>query len=219
MEDYSKLTDTDLRKYLDSKAEESKKNLTATDVDIIVDKDLHMDMSIRSARSRMELLFMNYTAILRRNGLKWVLQSNQKLAVQHVLSAIKPQALRKRLESDLEFAHSEVRKDFKKFMAHALSISDAFEIVDNGPSPNRVQGTKSKPSRGGSGGSGKITAIAPTSQEVTTTENRIPTMAKIPNTEVRSAKHRHALSHLAKVRERGTGSMIARNLPIWKSGK
>lgn len=50
----------------------------------------------------------------------------------HVLSAIRPSSLKKSLESDLDFSHYEFRKDFLRFTAHAVKLSEAFQLVDAG---------------------------------------------------------------------------------------
>lgn len=60
------------------------------------------------------------------------LGSNKKIAVNHILSSVKPKQLRNRLESDLELTHISIRKEFNGFMKHALTVSDAFELNDNG---------------------------------------------------------------------------------------
>lgn len=155
VDDYESLSETALRSFLEGKAQESRKSLTASDLDVLVESELIMDMSIRSARSHMELLFMSYISLLLRNGIKWVLDSNQKLAVTHIATAVRPNLLRKRLESDLGFAHTEVGKNFEGFMKHALSVSDAFGKIDNGPNSGRGNKTKkNKPNTRGGGSSG-----------------------------------------------------------------
>lgn len=90
-------------------------------------------MSDRSERSRMENLFVDYIVLLRRSGLSWVTKETPKTAVYHVLSAIKPDIVKNRLKSDLDFAYNSLRKDFKGFMRHSIKVSEAFQLVDNGP--------------------------------------------------------------------------------------
>ena len=80
--------------YLDKKVAESNHLLTAADLDSLVRKELHMDMFVKSARSRMVLLFMAYISLLRRSGLKYVIENSPKISVYHVLSAVKPHLLR-----------------------------------------------------------------------------------------------------------------------------
>ncbi|PXF46597.1 hypothetical protein BWQ96_03586 [Gracilariopsis chorda] len=55
---YNHLTDSNLKKYLDGNAEASQDSLTLESLDAIFDRELRMDMSDKSARSRMEALFI-----------------------------------------------------------------------------------------------------------------------------------------------------------------
>jgi len=110
---YEGLTDGILRTYLEGKCKDSVQKVTVPDLDSLVEKDLKMGMSVKSARTRMELLFMSYTAPLRCNGVSWVLKDCPKVSVRHVLAAIKPTQLKNRLESDLSLSRSNARKNFK----------------------------------------------------------------------------------------------------------
>jgi transposase InsO family protein len=136
VQSYESLTDEILRQFLETKSQESKESVTIDILDKIVDRSLKMDMTDRNAESRMQNLFVSYHGILRRNGIAWLLTANQSVAVGHVLSAVRPTALHDRLTSDLEFAYSDLRNDFKGFMAHAIKLSSAFQIIDNGPPSN-----------------------------------------------------------------------------------
>lgn len=75
---------------------------------------------------------MSYHELLRRHGLSWIVNDNPKVAVQHFLSAVRPDSLRARLESDLEFSHHHLRKYCKEFMVHVARLSEAFQLVDDG---------------------------------------------------------------------------------------
>lgn len=130
---FATLTNTQLRKYLDKQAEESKEAVTLEGLDDIISKELVMNMANKNARSRMEGLFISYHTILARQGLSWIIKDNQKLAVAHVLSAIRPQVLKERLEADLSFSQHALKKDFNKFLKHAVRLSEAFQLVDVGP--------------------------------------------------------------------------------------
>lgn len=160
VESESELTDTVLRSYLERKAEESKESVNLDALDMIVERDLHMDMTDRNAKSRMESLFVSYHALLRRNGISWLLKTNQKVAVSHVLSAVRPKSLQDRLQSDLDFAYYDYRKDFRQFMEHAVRLSDAFQLLDNGPkTTKKTDNRHGKPTRsGGNSNRGKGSA-------------------------------------------------------------
>lgn len=147
---YEELSDTRLRAYLDDKAVESKEVVTLDVLDDLVAKELRINMADSNAQSRIENLFISYHTLLRRHGLSWLLTDNQKLAVHHVLSAIRPEILRSRLESDLDFSHHHLRKDFKAFMKHAIKLSDAFQLVDIGvPKNSSNKSKKARKTRGG----------------------------------------------------------------------
>lgn len=55
------------------------------------------------------------------------------MAVNHIVSSLRPVSLRTRLQSDLDFTKHCLKKDFKGFRAHAVRLSEAFELLDNGP--------------------------------------------------------------------------------------
>lgn len=130
---FSALTNEQLRDYMADKAEESKEAVTMEGLDTIVSKELIMDMSNRNAKYRMEGLFIRYHSILAEQGLTWIVKENQKLAVSHVLSAIRPVTVKERLESDLGFSQNALKKDFSGFLKHTVKISEAFQLVDSGP--------------------------------------------------------------------------------------
>lgn len=132
-QDVEDLEDDDLRTFLEKEAEESPTVITQDELSKIVESTLRMDMSVKSAKGRMKLLFKEYTSMLRTNGLKWVTEKTPKVAIKQVLSVIKPASLRERLEQDIGFSHSHLKNDYTGFMRHATDLSDAFERVDTGP--------------------------------------------------------------------------------------
>lgn len=144
------LTSRTLRSFLNSKVKENKDTVDLSSLDSIIKSQLKMDMSDRNAQSRVENLFISYRTLLRRNGLGWIVSANQKVAVQHVLSAVRPASLQARLKSNLEFSHTELKKDFSGFMKHAVKLSEAFQLVDNGPPKSgHVTNDRFSGSRGG----------------------------------------------------------------------
>lgn len=46
---------------------------------------------------------------------------------------MQPESLKSRLQSDLNFSHHRLRKDFKELMNHYIRLSEAFKLVDWGP--------------------------------------------------------------------------------------
>ena len=78
----------------------------------MVEKHVHMDMKIGSAAGRMKLIFMNYHSLLRQQGMACVTEKNQKAAVRHVLSIIKPSRFKKRLERDILFSNRDLKDSY-----------------------------------------------------------------------------------------------------------
>lgn len=87
-------------------------------------------MNDKSAKSRMERLFISYDMILEQNGLSWLTKKQPKIAIQHINSAIKPYYLRTRIEGDIKLSQSHLKKDFSLFMQHAIMVSNAFQLSD-----------------------------------------------------------------------------------------
>lgn len=91
---------------------------------------------------------MDYNTLLRINRLSWVLEENDKVAVQHIISEIRPVKPKSRLESDIAFAHHELKKYFKEFFKHAKKFSDAFVLVDSGSLNEDTQVTRPADNKG-----------------------------------------------------------------------
>lgn len=61
-----------------------------------------------------------------------MLETNKKVAVQHVRRAIFPAKLRSHLDSNLAFSHADLKKDIKQLLELLHDIAEAFSLVDNG---------------------------------------------------------------------------------------
>jgi len=191
------LTDAVLRTYLDKKAETSKETVTLSSLDRMVDKQLSMNMADPSATSRMQALFISYYSLLRKSGLTWVLEESQKVAVQHVLSAISPKSLRDRLSEDLEFSQRHLRKDFKAFMAHSIKLAEAFQLIDSGRNRKRHNGrptfTGTPPNREATPtAAGTSTPVKDESDAITTTPTkagRKPPYCIMPECKAKKLRH------------------------------
>ena len=176
---YDTLTDEVLRVYLDGKAAASKEVVTISTLDDVIERKLRMDMSDPGAKSRMESLFTSYYTILRQHGLIWVVNDAQKVAVQHVLSQIRPSSLQQRLKDDLELSHYQLRKDFNGFFAHAVKLAEAFQIVDNGPrrrskGQNKYSENKNNSSNHGSRDQTQNIAVTKRSQGTKKKSKKLP---------------------------------------------
>lgn len=90
---FEALSEEKLKTYLDNKAEESTDIVTLGTIDAIVQSNLKMNLQDKSAKSRMETLFISYVMPLRKHEFLWVKERNQKVAVNHVLYAVTPFSL------------------------------------------------------------------------------------------------------------------------------
>lgn len=146
---------------MDKIAEESKEVVSLKALDDLFAKVLRINMVYSSAQSRIENIFVSYHSILRRQGLFWLLKGNQKLAVFHVLLAIRPESLRFRLDSNLQFSHQDLCKDFKALMKHAIKFSEAYQLVNSGlPQKPTDMYRRVRKSHSGNKDGTKISAVA-----------------------------------------------------------
>ena len=60
----------------------------------------------------------------------WIIEDSPKLAVGHILDALKPRPLQSRIRDDLEFAHTHFRKDFLSFMDHVIQRAEMYSDYD-----------------------------------------------------------------------------------------
>lgn len=109
---YDELDDKTLRTYIDRESEESKDVLNMNVLDDIINKHLRTNMEDSNAKYRMRNHFVSYHTILHCKEIGWIMKDNQKVEVNHVLSAFSPMSLRQRLESDISFAHHNLKKVF-----------------------------------------------------------------------------------------------------------
>lgn len=110
-----KLISVDFPSYLDNKAQESKDVVIEADLTIMFQAELRMKMSVKARKGRLKVIIMEYCSLFRTNGIKWVIEKTSKLAIRHVLSAVRPMQLCSRVEQDLAFAYHHLKADFDGF--------------------------------------------------------------------------------------------------------
>lgn len=79
--DYYDVSDSAMCIFIDERAEKSKHITTVSGIDAHFEKELRTDMLVKFDRLRIELLFTANNTPLARYGLKWVTDSNTKMAV------------------------------------------------------------------------------------------------------------------------------------------
>lgn len=121
----------------------------------MVKQNFRTKMRNQNAEARMEDPFKDYHTLLNRNGLLWLIYDNPKVAVQHVISAIRPQTLFYRLASNLAFKRYVLPNDLKGFLTHEIEIAKAFQLVDASPTV-RTSGTAGQHNHGGRRNGGRM---------------------------------------------------------------
>lgn len=129
------------------------------------------------------------------NGLKWLIEGNPNVAVEHVLSAIRPKSLRDRLTSDLSFAQQQLKKDVKGFLKHSVHLAEAFQLFDAGPTQKHHGGwDKSGYNQSGKGDSlshGKVLSHEKNGNKTTPSKEELPVCLYEPH-------QRKGIRHLLK---------------------
>jgi hypothetical protein len=83
-------------------------------------------MAEKDTEQRAVMLFADYTSLLRVDGFLWIIEDCPKLAVEHIVDALNPKQLQSRVREDLEFVHSDLKKDFLKFMDHVTKPAEMY---------------------------------------------------------------------------------------------
>jgi len=52
-----------------------------------------------------------------------------QMAVRHIITAVKPETLRTRLEQDISLMHAHLKKDFLGFVKHGTEVSEAYDKI------------------------------------------------------------------------------------------
>jgi hypothetical protein len=113
-------------RWLDSHREVKKDALSASQVTAIISRSLRLNFAEKDPEQRIIMLFADYSGLLWSNGLSWVLKEHPKMAVAHIVEAIRPATLQKRLREDLEFSYAPLKRDFLGFMKHVISRTEHY---------------------------------------------------------------------------------------------
>jgi hypothetical protein len=132
---------------LDKHREVNPESLSAIQVHSIVVKHLRINLSEKDAEQRIIMLFAEYSSFLRVNGLSWLLEKNPTVAVGHIIEALKPIRLQKRIKDDLSLAHVALEKDFLQFMQHVSRRAEIYNDAEGlaPPQSNKPVGTQNSP--------------------------------------------------------------------------
>jgi hypothetical protein len=120
------VTDAVLLNWLEGHRDLKQDGLSATKVQAIVSRSLRINMMETDSEQRIIMLFTDYKSLLRIHGLSWLVEENTKLAVEHIIDALKPSILKKRIKDDLTLGHINLKKDFLGFMKHVIARAEHY---------------------------------------------------------------------------------------------
>lgn len=116
----SGLTEGMIKSWLNTQSEVSFDSLTVEELNNAVRAAVRMNIHETDPEMRIKSLFMDYKSFLRTKKWDALITKNPKLAVEQMCSLLKPPALKKKIEDDLELGQYELRKKFMPFYKHLL---------------------------------------------------------------------------------------------------
>jgi RNase H-like domain found in reverse transcriptase/Reverse transcriptase (RNA-dependent DNA polymerase)/Integrase core domain/Integrase zinc binding domain len=120
------VTDDVLNTWLEKHWAIKKDSLSASQVQSIISKSLRINMAEGDREQRIIMLFADYRSLLRLHGMAWLVNDNTKVAVTHIVDALKPSTLSKRVKDDLNFGHAHLNGDFLLFMQHCIVRAEQY---------------------------------------------------------------------------------------------
>lgn len=105
-------------------------------VDKLVSKTTPMNLIEKDVEQRVLMLFSDYTSLLRSNGLSWIIQDKPKTAVGHIVNALRPAPLQRSVKLDLDFAHSNLKKNWRECLRNVNSRARYCAEFEADPNPS-----------------------------------------------------------------------------------
>jgi hypothetical protein len=142
----SKVDDEKLKKWIDSIVE-IPVQFSLEGLESAVKKGLKMSVEILDINSKILKLFSDHRAILKKHGCIDFLEEYPKLAVNHIVQALKPDVLKKRIEAELSFEKKFLCKDYRKFFTYVVEIArecEKFVFSDSKPQDHSSTFSKGK---------------------------------------------------------------------------
>jgi hypothetical protein len=91
-----------------------------------------MKLAEKNPRQRTLNLSLDYTSLLRANGLTWLLESHAMLDVNHIIDALRPRALQQCMKRDLDIRFVSLKEDWHGFLKHVTSRAEQLDAFDDG---------------------------------------------------------------------------------------
>jgi hypothetical protein len=115
--DANEVVDADLDAWMKKSIGEVAKLSTTDDIAAMVQRKVRTNMQEKDSTMRINQLVSDYLTPSREQG--WtLLKDHPKLAIKHLLSAVKPAQLKEVCENDIQLDQVAIRKDFYGFVKH-----------------------------------------------------------------------------------------------------
>ena len=115
------LSDNALKTWLEQKTRTKIQNVTPENLLSDVKKFLRIQSEEEDPELRIMNLFSQYDLFLAGRNLPSLTKNNTKLCISHICSVLKPDALKKKIEADLQVQYSYLRKDWLGFFEHVTN--------------------------------------------------------------------------------------------------
>jgi hypothetical protein len=117
------LTDSDLQTWLVKHASASQEDMSELDIDELVTKSLRINVREKDAHMRNIRLFADYASLLRGMGFSRLSRIIRKMCTKHITNALRPEELKRRIESDVNFNYTSLASEWSRFRHHDISLA------------------------------------------------------------------------------------------------
>ena len=146
------LTEDILEAWLQDKDATSLDSLTLLDLEAAVKAFVRINVHEEDPEMRIKSLFLDYKTFLRQRKLDSLVTDNPKLATAHIVSLLKPPALKAKIEKDLALSKHELRKQWIPFFKHvteqAIACDSFVSVKPSGEGNTKQSPTHKKDSAG-----------------------------------------------------------------------
>jgi len=121
------LTEDAVLDYLKNNLEVEFESYALEDLDAAVKSSVRINVNESDPKMRIKMLFVDYKNFLRNRNWEELIDSNPKLAISHIVSLLKPTALKETIENDLALGKHDMRKQWLPFFRHLVKSAVDFD--------------------------------------------------------------------------------------------
>jgi len=148
-----------LKKWLENQDKVTVDTCSVDELDSAVKKKLFMKMKEPDASMRVMNVFTDYLELLSERKMDSFVEENPKLAILHIVSALRPLALKEKIENDLVLHKQILAKDWHKFYAYvtekAVALDEFLPAIEQTYRKQETPAVVREPKKGGNKGNNK----------------------------------------------------------------